>query len=413
MQPPMLWFTLAGFVLGFAVSTLWEWLYYRGQRFTWREPQRYAPIDPPEISAFEEELLRPASTPDDSTAEYRSPGVFLESEQRPVLHYPPTTEPITTLTPEAWSSAWEVEQSYQPLHRASAETPRNEKQLIRPAPTIAYAVPNVVNPIYAPEEFPADEFSTGTLLGEEGESEEIPIPLAAAAPILIPELPSQTSTLLPAVATSAASAMIVVEPTVVAQPVISNAPSPVVAITPSAGEPSVQPIAPLAPKPNEHLMIAPAAVPLRRPVEHPDDLGKIWGIGEVYKQRLFAAGIYTWQQIVNSEPDLLRRITRAKPNADIGDWQRQAEALVKQFNRGGATYSGPPPDDLSLIDGIGPAVMESLYHGGITTFARLAATTPTELATILPAPAIGTEFHFADWIAQAAQRAQHAAAQAG
>jgi predicted flap endonuclease-1-like 5' DNA nuclease len=159
--------------------------------------------------------------------------------------------------------------------------------------------------------------------------------------------------------------------------------------------------------------MTPALVAPRRPVEHPDDLGKIRGIGEIYKERLFAAGIYTWQQVVDSEPEVLRRITRAKPNADIGDWQSQAQALVKQFNRGGATYSGPAPEDLALIDGIGPAAMEALYQAGITTFARLAAATPVELAAILPAPTIGMEFHFSDWIAQAAQRAQRPAPQAG
>ena len=32
IQIQMLWFVIAGFVLGFTTSTLWEWLYYRRKR---------------------------------------------------------------------------------------------------------------------------------------------------------------------------------------------------------------------------------------------------------------------------------------------------------------------------------------------------------------------------------------------
>jgi len=32
----VLWFVLAGFVLGFAASLLWEWLYFRKRRLNWQ-----------------------------------------------------------------------------------------------------------------------------------------------------------------------------------------------------------------------------------------------------------------------------------------------------------------------------------------------------------------------------------------
>ena len=37
MTLEVFWFVLSGFVIGFAVSTFWEWLYYRGRRIQWRD----------------------------------------------------------------------------------------------------------------------------------------------------------------------------------------------------------------------------------------------------------------------------------------------------------------------------------------------------------------------------------------
>ena len=85
MQLQELWLVLAGFVLGFAVSTLWEWLYYR--RLRWPSEQTFVPPEPPrepEINAFEAENLVVAAPAERFSTEYRSPGVYLESEQEQV-----------------------------------------------------------------------------------------------------------------------------------------------------------------------------------------------------------------------------------------------------------------------------------------------------------------------------------------
>ena len=102
----------------------------------------------------------------------------------------------------------------------------------------------------------------------------------------------------------------------------------------------------------------------------------------------------------------MRTITKAKPNARPEDWKERALALAQKFNRLAATYGGPLPDDLTKVNGIGPSYADSLYRAGICTYEQLATVDPAELATILPTPAIGTEFNFPDWIKQAAQFAQ-------
>ncbi len=138
---------------------------------------------------------------------------------------------------------------------------------------------------------------------------------------------------------------------------------------------------------------------------HPDDLSRIQGIGDAYTRRLYAAGIYTWQQVANSDAETLRTVTKAKPNARPEEWKMRAQALVIKHNRQNAIYEGPMPDDLTRIDGIGPSYADALYKAGICTYEHLAATLPSELAEILPTPAIGNEFDFDHWVEQAVRLA--------
>lgn len=59
-----------------------------------------------------------------------------------------------------------------------------------------------------------------------------------------------------------------------------------------------------------------------------DDLTKIKGIGKVYAQRLNAAGITSYQQIMDTDVDTLESIAQAIPAANAYDWARQAGKLV-------------------------------------------------------------------------------------
>lgn len=128
----------------------------------------------------------------------------------------------------------------------------------------------------------------------------------------------------------------------------------------------------------------------------------IKGIGEAYKRKLYATAIYTWRQVAESDLDSLRRITRAKPNADIQSWQTQARELAEKYGRWNARFAGPL-DDLTQIDGIGAITADMLYKAGICTYATLAHTSPDELARIVPAPTVGNENDFEGWLRDAAR----------
>jgi predicted flap endonuclease-1-like 5' DNA nuclease len=66
----------------------------------------------------------------------------------------------------------------------------------------------------------------------------------------------------------------------------------------------------------------------------------------------------------------------------------------------------PAPDDLIVIEGIGPVYAAKLRDAGITTFERLAASNPQELAGIMQAPA-WRKMYFEEWIEQAALLRDH------
>jgi predicted flap endonuclease-1-like 5' DNA nuclease len=142
----------------------------------------------------------------------------------------------------------------------------------------------------------------------------------------------------------------------------------------------------------------------KRAQDYPDNLANIKGIGEAYKRRLYATGIYTWRQLAESDTDSLRHITRAKPNADIRSWQTQARELAEKHNRWDADFTGPL-DDFTRIEGIGAITADILYKVGICVYEQLSATSTDELAHIVPAPTVGNENDFDGWRREATQLA--------
>ncbi len=153
--------------------------------------------------------------------------------------------------------------------------------------------------------------------------------------------------------------------------------------------------------PEERQPAAPAVRPkstVSRSKDHPDNLSKIKGIGDVYKFRLFAAGIFTWHQVAESDIETLRAATHAYPGSNVHEWPPQARALAEQFGRENAFYTGPVPDDLTQIIGIGPVSERTLYRAGICTYAQLAGATVDELQELFPIAIAGDEPDFEQWI---------------
>jgi predicted flap endonuclease-1-like 5' DNA nuclease len=296
MQWNLVWFVLAGFLLGFSASTLWEWIHFRRERMKVRDQR----VEELEAKLREHERLTEEARREGNgvvpwpVPEYRSPDVFLETEEVgetfPIPVQKPVAEPVSLV--------------------------REEQAPAEPAKAQLIPVATVPSP---------------------------------------PEVPKVAVADAPAV----------------------TAPAP---------------------------FITPGSVP--RSTDYPDDLCKIKGIGDVYKRRLYAAGIYTWQQIADSDIDVLRVATKAYPSSNVDEWPPQARQLAEKFGRQTASYTGALPDDLAVVNGIGPVSAQVLCRVGICTFEQLASTTPRELAELFPIAVAGDRPDFESWIEQANQLAQ-------
>jgi predicted flap endonuclease-1-like 5' DNA nuclease len=316
MAMSALWFVLAGFVLGFAASTLWEWLHFRRSRMKLRD-QRIAELEA-ELHEQERQLdevrTLAMSSAGWSAPNYRSPGVFLDTE---------TTDETTFVSAQPAQPAKPVPEQPAPLPAATAAVVANKQQ----------ASPNELQP---------DESRATTVS-----------------------------------AVNAAN---------------SNAPELVV-----PPEPETVPLerAPEAPRPK--------AMP--RSVDSPDNLSRVKGIGDVYKYRLYHAGIYTWWEVARSDPQTLRAATQAYPSSNVEEWPEQARILAEKHGRMHAVYTGPMPDDLTKIKGIGPVGAQVLNRAGICTYEQLMGVTVDELKELFPIAVAGDQPDFADWVRQAVEQA--------
>ena len=147
-----------------------------------------------------------------------------------------------------------------------------------------------------------------------------------------------------------------------------------------------------------------AAQHLPRLTTAPQDLAIVNGIGVTYEQRLYAAGIGSYWELANlSDADfaqILELTDLQRAAFDGAAIRAQAERLAVETDAVGQLWDGVAPDDLEPIKGIGKVFEQRLYDAGIRTYARLAAATPEELASICGG-SMPVKPDFASWIEQA------------
>lgn len=363
-----LWLVLAGFILGFAASTLWEWLYYRGKRQAPGGQESVSPVYPTHTDnprLVHDETVHNESNPAWAFS-YRSPGVYLESEQR--------------------SAADSAEVDDEP----------RAKVIVAPPPD-----PVVTTPAQADPNLP--RINPATLAALQNAVAQTPVaqpaePRTTLHSARLSEEQNRPNALLVTTTASGAESRNGAEPpTPPLNGVELHAPSTLQVTTPAAAV--LMTTQPTAVQPAKAMTVTGEET-----ADHPDNLAMIRGVGEAYKRRLYGVGIYTWRQVAESDIETLRRITRAKPNADINAWRTQARELAEKYQRWHTTFRGPL-DDFTRIDGIGAITADLLYKAGLCTYEQLAGALPDELAKIVPAPTVGEENDFAGWIASAGRLA--------
>lgn len=429
MATNLLWYVLAGFLLGFASSTLWEWFYFRKERLklTDRRIQeleakvREAEIEPdkattpafaPSVVPTVASVTAATRTSAWSDTGYRSPGVFLESEEydngndafvkspelkssevkpaeraKPlpvntstVATTPPVTAPPTAVAP---SNSF-VPSTTSPVASMPPATP----------PSVAPADSTVVPRGDQPS--PADALRAKRVVAHRTRQEVLAALRRNSEAVERGEqLPSESN---PAkVGPGEDESRPSLFGTVEEMDDQKGAPLDE-RETPPQETPSADAQAPALSAARQRWFGKPELT--QRSKEYPDDLSKIKGIGDVYKQRLYRAGFYTWKQIAETDSDTLRRATSAYPSSNVEEWHGQAEKLMEKFGRKDAVYSGPHPDDMTKILGIGPVGAAVLYRAGICTYEQLASTPIADLQALFPIAVAGDQPDFNQWVAR-------------
>ncbi len=137
-------------------------------------------------------------------------------------------------------------------------------------------------------------------------------------------------------------------------------------------------------------------------VSCPQDLAQVDGIGTVFEERLYNAGIGSFWELAGMPDEELIEILDLKrfQGVDLGAIKADALRLANETASAGRVWDGTPPDDFEILEGVGQIYERRLYSAGICSYTALAEATPERLAEICKAPA----FHrpdYAFWIAQA------------
>ena len=128
-----------------------------------------------------------------------------------------------------------------------------------------------------------------------------------------------------------------------------------------------------------------------------DPLIDIDGIGPVYQQKLYDAGIVSFEQVATLQPDRLRSLVA--PNAafalDTTAWIAQARRMSGSAVR----------DPLIDINGIGLVYEQRLLNAGVTSFDQLAAMSAEAIRAII-GPQAWQSIEPEAWVAEARTLAQ-------
>lgn len=139
----------------------------------------------------------------------------------------------------------------------------------------------------------------------------------------------------------------------------------------------------------------------------PQHLSDVKGIGTVFEQRLYAAGVGSYWELAQLSERTLAEVLeldeRQRELFDFSATRTEASRLARETGSMGRKWTGQTPDDLEPLEGIGAVIEKRLYDAGICTFAALAAASEELLAEICP-PAKYRGVNYARWIEQARQR---------
>lgn len=148
----------------------------------------------------------------------------------------------------------------------------------------------------------------------------------------------------------------------------------------------------------------------------PQTIGDVRGIGPVFQQRLYEAGVGTFWELANLSDEDFRDILKLDDTeskaVDFDKIRLRALRLARESGSLGMLWDVHHVDDLEALPGMGETYERRLYAAGVRTFEALSRLDEEQLATIVRAPKMRTP-DFGLWIAEARRlaRSSQAAAQ--
>jgi predicted flap endonuclease-1-like 5' DNA nuclease len=136
----------------------------------------------------------------------------------------------------------------------------------------------------------------------------------------------------------------------------------------------------------------------------PQDLSAVNGLGTVYEDRLYSAGIGSYWELAETPTADLATILaiQSYQDVDLPAIKASAMQLAVETNSLGRAWDGTPPDNFEALEGLGEIYERRLYEAGICTYDALMATSAEQLAKICNAPPMHTPDYNA-WIATAVE----------
>ncbi len=123
-----------------------------------------------------------------------------------------------------------------------------------------------------------------------------------------------------------------------------------------------------------------------------DDLKLISGVGPALEKKLNELGIFTFEQVSEFDAEMVQEVNDAieffPGRVQRDDWVGQAKKLhqTKMSNPSALNTKNPSnPEDLKIVEGVGPKIEQLLKNGGVKTWRDLAGTSVDRLKSILDA----------------------------
>lgn len=136
-------------------------------------------------------------------------------------------------------------------------------------------------------------------------------------------------------------------------------------------------------------------------------LSLIKGIGSVFQQRLYQAGIGVFWEVANLQDDDMRSALhlgeRGANRFDFGAIRADAYRLAQETGTVGLIWQGARVDDFETLPGLGKVFEQRLYEAGVCTYEGLIGAGQERLAEIVQAPEMSRP-DFGAWLELAHKR---------